>query len=523
MKRFLSLALLTGIISNHLLFAQENSEPALETPVESSSEKEEFDIQKEEISSSDIVFDLSHVSEPVSAPFLHENDGKKHWFTAIGGMLFFNVGLAAYNRFILGASWAKIGPDEWKYFWLREWEFDNDWYWTNFVLHPYQGGIYYMLARNSNLNYLEASGVTALGSLFWEYLCETNLPSKNDLVYTTFGAFAVGEMLYRLSLNADEMSEIFATFINPARWWTQPLLRQKPLGTTRNIHELSLKTAIGCSNSYTHIINGSGYNYTESENFPFFFSPSLSIVYNDPYGHDSNEPYSQFDLDINLAIGKGSGVGADTTYSTFDKEFMYDIRIMSDGMLFARAPKFSENTDTTLGLTLEYQFDWHQFYEISALGPGGAIKQRVRFENSNLEWQAHLALDIIGTTDYYYYHRPVVNLNGNSTPRNYSMGSGLMTILKTRYIMENGFAANFAFRGYALYDFWDQIPDDSMYPATGWELIGVFEASLELPLSKIARFGLSGEMYMKRTFYNEMPDIFQMFNTLGAFVKFQLK
>ena len=523
MKRFVSLALLTGMISNHILFAQENSEPSTESVPEPASEYKNITIQNEEISNHDIAFDVANVSGAAKTPFLHENDGKKHWLTAIGGVLFFNVGLASYNRFILGADWAKVGPDEWNCFWKREWEFDNDWYWTNFVLHPYQGSIYYQLSRSSNLNYLESFGVTTFGSLFWEYLCETNLPSKNDIVYTTFGAFAVGEMLYRLSLNADELSEIFATFINPARWWTQPLLRQKPLGTTRNIHELSLKAAIGCSNSYTNVINGTNYDYTENENFPFFFNPSFSVVYNDPYGHDSNEPFSQFDLDISLAIGRGSGVGADTVYPNFDREFMYEIRIMSDGMLFGRAPKLSENTDTTVGAVLEYQFDWHQFYEISALGPGAAIKQRVRFENSNLEWQAHLAWDILGTTDYYYYHRPITNLYGNATPRNYSVGTGAMTVLKTRYIMENGFAANFGFRGYAIYDFEDQLPSGSMYPTTGWELIGVLEAGMEFPVSKIARFGVSGEMYMKRTFYNEMPDIFQMFNTVGAFVKFQLK
>lgn len=510
MKKIFSLFLLTSF--------------SLTSPVFSQTEAEEsFPSQIEETESQEIVFSSDTLSAQTSQTgFLHENDGKKHWFTAIGGMLFFNVGLATYNRFIINAEWAKVGPNEWSRFWEREWGYDNDWYWTNFVLHPYQGSLYYMMSRASNLNRAESFGVTVLGSAFWEYLCETNAPSKNDMVYTTVGAFAVGEMLYRLSLNADEISEIFGTFINPGRWWTQSWLRQRPLGSRHNIHELHLKFAIGSSNSYTNILGGRNFNYVHSENFPFFVNPFFGVVYNDPYGHDSNEPYSQFELDISAALGKGSGIGAETLYSDLDKNLMYEIRIMSNGMLFSRAPKFSENTDTSLGAVLEYQFDWHQFYELSALGPGVAIKQRVRFEDSKLEWQAHLAWDILGTTDYYYYHRPVVISSGD-TPRSYSMVSGAMTLAKLRYAMPNDFIVNFGLRGYALYDFESQIPSGSPYSSTGWELIGIMEASIELPVSKIIRLGFADEMYLKRTFYKDMPDIFQLFNTVNAFVRFQLK
>ena len=217
MKKIFSLFLLTSF--------------SLTSPVFSQTEEEEsFPSQTEETKSQEIVFSSDTLSAQTSQTgFLHENDGKKHWFTAIGGMLFFNVGLATYNRFIINAEWAKVGPNEWSRFWEREWGYDNDWYWTNFVLHPYQGSLYYMMSRASNLNRAESFGVTVLGSAFWEYLCETNAPSKNDMVYTTVGAFAVGEMLYRLSLNADEISEIFGTFINPGRWWTQSWLRQRPL------------------------------------------------------------------------------------------------------------------------------------------------------------------------------------------------------------------------------------------------------------------------------------------------------
>lgn len=517
MKKFLSSFLLALVLFNSFVFAQ------------TSDDSESFSSEQPALAeSSDITFtvdsSLSEVSELSSASsgFLHENDGKKHWFTAIGGVLFFNVGLASYNRFVLGSGWAQVGPDEWVRFWERELKYDRDWYWTNFVLHPYQGAIYYQVSRGSNLNQLEAFGVTLFGSAFWEYLCETNAPSINDMIYTTAGSFAMGEMLYRLSLNADEISEIFGHVVNPTRWWTQLWTRQKPRGTTHNIHELTLSFGVGTARTYSNIINCASLPYKQNEVYPVFFSPSFYVAYNDPYGHDSNDPYSQFELEIGAAIGVGSGEGADCQYSELDKKIMYDIRILSNGMLFARAPHFSENTDTTLGFVMEYEFDWHQFYELSSLGPGVAVKQRVRCEGGNLEWQLHGAWNVLGTTDYYYYHRPIILPNAGVV-RNYSMTTGPMAILKLRYATEAGTAFSFGFRGYAMYDFYGQLQDDTAAHSTGWEWIGVANARVELPLSKIVRVGIGDELYMKRAFYKKVPDVFQVLNSGSVYAKLQMK
>ena len=182
MKKFLSLFLSFVFIANSFLFGQ-------------NADSEPLNSENTEMVSNDISFNVapsadSNYSE--KSGFLHENDGKKHWFTAIGGVLFFNVGLASYNRFVLGSGWAQVGPDEWNRFWEREMTYDRDWYWTNFVLHPYQGSFYYQASRGSNLNVAESFALTLFGSAFWEYLCETNAPSINDMVYTTVGAFSMG-------------------------------------------------------------------------------------------------------------------------------------------------------------------------------------------------------------------------------------------------------------------------------------------------------------------------------------------
>ena len=82
MKRILSSILLTGLFFNSVIFGQ--------------------NVDSQSSSESDITFSVNETDSKPSG-WLHENDGKKHWFTAIGGMLFFNVGLAPedenYNQF----------------------------------------------------------------------------------------------------------------------------------------------------------------------------------------------------------------------------------------------------------------------------------------------------------------------------------------------------------------------------------------------------------------------------------------
>ena len=523
MKKIVSVLLIGLFLSNSALFAQEVG--ALESETTETAEIVVTDENDSHATSenSDITFSLNSRFSKSMREFLHENDGKKHWLVAVSGALVFNVGMSSYNRWIIGSSWAQVGPDEWAHFWERELKYDRDWYWTNFVLHPYQGAIYYQVSRGSNLNKIESFGVTLLGSAFWEYLCETNAPSINDMVYTTLGSFSLGEMLYRLSLNADEISELFGIIINPTRTWTQGWTRQKPLGTTRNIHALSVQMLVGTARSYTNAINFSG-DYPAIETYPSFANPSVTVVYNDPYGHDSNDPYSQFELTLGGALGIGSGEGAACAYEDLDKKLMYHVRILSNGMLFARAPQLSENTDTTIGLSMMYEFDWHQFYELSSLAPGVGIKQRVRFNNSRIEWFCHGSWIALGTTDYYYYHRPIVDKGDDtSLVRSYNFTTGAQTNIRFRYTTDAGSMFNFDFRGYAMYDFYSQLQDNTAFASAGWEWIGIANLSLELPLSPIVRLGLCDEVYAKRAFYKKVPDVFQTLNSFSVYAKLQLK
>ena len=453
--------------------------------------------------------------------WLHENDGKKHWLTGVSGGMIFNLGLATWNRYMIGSAWAKTGWNEWGHFWEREMSWDDDWYWTNFVLHPYQGALYYNAARGSNLNQGEAFIITMLNAAFWEWFCETNAPSKNDMIYTTVGAFSMGEMLYRLSLEADEVSSLLGFAVSPMRLLTQGFTRQKPMGTTGNISELSYYFGINNSIAYTALSDVK--DYESREIYPVYGNAGMSVVYGNPFGHDSNIPYSQFELDLGFGAGMGSGQYGPCAFEDLDKKMFYDIQLFSSGMLLSRAPLLADNKETTIGLVMEYDFDWHSFFMISSLAPGFAIKQRINYEDSRIEWQAHLAAILCGTTENYYVRRIVPYEYLGQSKRLYSYATGAETVLKFKYATDKGYKLDLDGHGYAMYSFEDQ---EQPGRNLGWELAGLVRASYEIPLAKTVRLGINDKVYLKKTLFTDTKyhdNYWQILNTAGMFFKLQVK
>ena len=467
----------------------------------------------ESASGADITFSPAPLSatETYGDAVHQENDGKKHYLVALSGAIVTDLGIFLWNRFALGSGWTRVTPDYAAHFYEHAQSWDKDWYWTNFVLHPYQGALSYMAARSANLNRIESFALATLMDFAWEYFCETNAPSKNDLVYSSLGAFPVGEMLYRLSLEAEQLHALFGYVVNPERIWSEFWTKQKPRGTVGNIHELSLSFGVGTG--YARTAFGYGLD-TQREVFPVFAAPNIAIVYNDPYGHDSNNPYSQFNMDIGFALGFGSG----TAMNSVDEYFLHDIRIISDGMLLSRAPALGD-TAATVGVVFEYDFIWNNVVQLSSLAPGIAFKQRASFDNSDIEWQLHGAWIALGTTEYEYLYRGAVE-TPDSLFREYSYTTGAELVARLRWKTLAGNALSFDLHGYAMYDFADQTQH---FADTGWEFIGVATAGYELALSRLVRLGVQDQLYLKRTRYREQEDVFLVANAAGVFVKWQLK
>jgi hypothetical protein len=79
------------------------------------------------------------------------------------------------------------------------WVVDTDPFAVNQLGHPYQGSVYYNIARSNGLNFWESMGYAFGGSAVWEVAGETTAPSRNDQITTSFGGTFLGEALYRMA------------------------------------------------------------------------------------------------------------------------------------------------------------------------------------------------------------------------------------------------------------------------------------------------------------------------------------
>jgi hypothetical protein len=146
-----------------------------------------------------------------SAPADGQTPGQPSWLTerrACEGCPPRSVGKALFQTTVVnvfygianlvrGQVTARVTPKTWWHNMEQGWVWDLDDFTVNQVGHPYQGNNYFNTGRANGLSFYESAAVTAFGSATWEYFGETNHASLNDLINTTLGGIALGEMFHR--------------------------------------------------------------------------------------------------------------------------------------------------------------------------------------------------------------------------------------------------------------------------------------------------------------------------------------
>jgi hypothetical protein len=85
--------------------------------------------------------------------------------------------------------------------------YDRDYWYINYIGHPYQGSYTYNAVRSQGANVMQSSLFTIGHSFLWEYILEggAERPSIQDLVTTPIGGIILGEathlMTTRMSIN----------------------------------------------------------------------------------------------------------------------------------------------------------------------------------------------------------------------------------------------------------------------------------------------------------------------------------
>jgi hypothetical protein len=235
------------------------------------------------------------------------------------------------------------------------WAVDRDPFEINQLGHPYQGSVYFGLARSNGLTFWESMAAAFLGSAVWEIAGETTPPSRNDQITTSFGGSFLGESLYRMANLVLERGD----GLSPAWREAAAAAVSPPLGFNRYVHP-GRGSDIWNSNSpaiYTRLQLGLG-GLSSS-----IVGPSLAPP--------RNEVAADFALDYGLPGKPGY-----TYHRPFDY-FLFRIRLSniqgveslaSRGMLFGAPYAAGRNLRGILGVYGSYDYLAPQLFRVASTG-----------------------------------------------------------------------------------------------------------------------------------------------------------
>jgi hypothetical protein len=124
--------------------------------------------------------------------------GPSFW-QAAGGVVAVNGLTWFYNWHVQRWAWANVGTQSWWKNLRGGFTWDDDVFGANQLAHPYHGSLYFNAARASGYDFWGSAPYVVAGSLSWELFTENVRPSLNDLINTTLGGIALGEVAYRMS------------------------------------------------------------------------------------------------------------------------------------------------------------------------------------------------------------------------------------------------------------------------------------------------------------------------------------
>ncbi len=127
------------------------------------------------------------------------SEASPSFWQAAGGVAAVNGVTWFYNWRVQRWDWANVGTRSWWANLRGGFTWDDDVFGANQAAHPYHGSLYFNAARASGYDFWGSTPFVAAGSLSWELFTENVQPSLNDLINTTLGGIALGEVSYRMS------------------------------------------------------------------------------------------------------------------------------------------------------------------------------------------------------------------------------------------------------------------------------------------------------------------------------------
>lgn len=360
------------------------------------------------------------VAEPRIADSLDiAHYAQKKGFRA-GTMVFgLNMGVWAFDRYVLKADFAYIDMNTIKENFKHGFVWDNDDFGTNMFTHPYHGSLYYNSARSNGYNYWQSGLFAFGGSLMWEMFMENEHPSANDIITTPIGGMALGEVTYRVSdLILDDRKrgwsrfglEFAAFLVSPMRGLTRIIngdaWRTRPTsGKQFGVPDVSVDVSMGIRTLELQdqiLDQGMG------------IATEVKVEYGDRFSTEESKPYDYFSIMANLnfqasqpVLGQLNIIGRLAVKDLIDKEKHY----LNLG-LYQHFDYYDSDTISVISAKTPYKFC------APASFGGGFIYKYKGLKRWNIDAYAHLNAILMGgsLSDYYKVDKRIYNLaSGYST------------------------------------------------------------------------------------------------------------
>jgi hypothetical protein len=313
--------------------------------------------------------------------------GASFW-RATAGVATVNWVTWAYNWYVQRWPWANVGTQSWAANLRHGFVWDNDCFLDNQLAHPYHGSLYHSSARAAGYRFWGSLPFVAAGSATWELFGENITASLNDLINTTLGGVAIGEVTYRLSSMLG--SKHGARPSSVARELGAFAL--SPMGRTQTLLRLDRPDDIAPPANRV-----SSVSFGRRAGHPFF---QLGVRYGSPFDAEAARPYDAFEFRLQVSPDSGGAVR----------------EVTITGLLARKQLRESARSGMVLGLFQHYDYEDHSAFELSGQSLSGALLYQRRLgERNRLQLGAHLEAVLLGaiSSDQGFWWR-----------RDYDLGPG---------------------------------------------------------------------------------------------------
>ncbi len=236
---------------------------------------------------------------------------------ATGEVLAINLVASRRNEYKRVANFNQVSPRSWWANIEEGFTYDDNEFRTNQLLHPFNGSTYFNSARANGHEFWVSSAYALGGAFIWECCGETHPMSYNDIVSTSMGGIALGEMMYRLSTQIVDnhahgkgrfFREAGAFLVDPVHGFNRlvsghathdrenpadPMDWRPPGGGT--FLALGARTIWGDESPSTEG------GFFEGKKTTGYFE--LTTAYGSPFDNARNKPFDSFDLTLQFNFG----------------------------------------------------------------------------------------------------------------------------------------------------------------------------------------------------------------------------